>query len=104
MIEGKAENKKVFDYKTKGMMATIGKRSGVGKILGLEVQGFIAWWVWRMYYLANLPTLQKKIRVMADWTLDIFFKRDVTMLKTFVEEREEEEEQKDNYPYANKKL
>jgi NADH dehydrogenase, FAD-containing subunit len=95
MIEGKAENKKVFDYKTKGMMATIGKRSGVGKILGLEVQGFIAWWIWRMYYLANLPTLQKKIRVMADWTLDIFFKRDVTMLKTFVEEREEEEEQKE---------
>jgi NADH dehydrogenase len=105
MIEGKAENKKeVFDYKTKGMMATIGKRSGVGKILGLEVQGFIAWWIWRMYYLANLPTLQKKLRVMADWTLDIFFKRDVTMLKTFVEEREEEEQKKqkkDSYPYAN---
>jgi NADH dehydrogenase len=45
-----------------------------------------------MYYLANLPTLQKKLRVMADWTLDIFFKRDVTMLKTFVEERQEEEQ------------
>jgi hypothetical protein len=53
--------------------------------------------------LANLPTLQKKIRVMADWTLDFFFKRDVTMLKSFVEEMEEEEEQKDNYPHANKK-
>jgi hypothetical protein len=41
---------------------------------------------------------------MADWTLDIFFKRDVTILKTFVEEREEQEqkEQKDNYPCANK--
>jgi hypothetical protein len=41
---------------------------------------------------------------MADWTLDIFFKRDVTMLKIFVEEREEQEqkEQKNNYPYANK--
>jgi NADH dehydrogenase FAD-containing subunit len=91
MIEGKIENnKKVFDYKTKGMMATIGKRSGIGKILGLEVQGFLAWWIWRTYYLANLPTLQKKLRVMADWTLDIFFKRDVTMLKTFVEEEEEE--------------
>jgi NADH:ubiquinone reductase (H+-translocating) len=91
MIEGKIENnKKVFDYKTKGMMATIGKRSGIGKILGLEVQGFLAWWIWRTYYLANLPTLQKKLRVMADWTLDIFFRRDVTMLKTFVEEEEEE--------------
>jgi NADH dehydrogenase len=91
LIEGKAENKKVFDYKTKGMMASIGKRNGIGSILGLEVQGFIAWWIWRTYYLANLPTLQKKIRVMADWTLDIFFKRDVTMLKSFVEERKEEQ-------------
>src|SRR5215208_1150372 len=86
LIEGKSENKKVFDYKTKGMMATIGKRNGVGAILGVEVQGFIAWWIWRMYYLANLPTLQKKIRVMADWTLDVFFKRDVTMLKTILED------------------
>jgi NADH dehydrogenase FAD-containing subunit len=87
MIEGKTRNKKIFDYKTKGMMATIGKRNGVGSILGLEVQGFIAWWIWRTYYLANLPTLQKKIRVMADWTLDVFFKRDVTMLRSFVEEK-----------------
>src|SRR5215212_908037 len=86
MIEGKTRNKKIFDYKTKGMMASIGKRNGVGAILGIEVQGFIAWWIWRMYYLANLPTLQKKIRVMADWTLDIFFKRDVTMLKTILED------------------
>jgi NADH dehydrogenase len=84
LIEGKTGNKKVFEYKTKGMMASIGKRNGVGAILGIEVQGFIAWWIWRMYYLANLPTLQKKIRVMADWTLDIFFKRDVTMLKTIL--------------------
>jgi len=86
LIEGKPGNKKVFDYKTKGMMASIGKRNGVGAILGIELQGFIVWWIWRMYYLANLPTLQKKIRVMADWTLDIFFKRDVTMLKTILED------------------
>src|SRR5918999_3279121 len=86
LIEGKLRRKKVFNYKTKGMMASIGKRNGVGAILGIEVQGFLAWWIWRMYYLANLPTLQKKIRVIADWTLDIFFKRDVTMLKTILEE------------------
>jgi NADH dehydrogenase len=98
MIEGKTRNKKIFDYKTKGMMATVGKRNGIGALLGFEIQGFIAWWVWRMYYLANLPTLQKKIRVMADWTLDVFFKRDVTMLKSFVEE---EAEKSTNYSYAN---
>ncbi|HZE78989.1 MAG TPA: NAD(P)/FAD-dependent oxidoreductase [Nitrososphaeraceae archaeon] len=77
-----------FNYKTKGMMASIGKRTGIGNLLGIEVQGFLAWWIWRNYYLANLPTFQKKIRVMSDWMLDMFFKRDVTMFRTFVEEKE----------------
>ena len=80
--------REVFNYKTKGMMASIGKRTGIGNLLGIEVQGFLAWWIWRNYYLANLPTFQKKIRVMSDWMLDIFFKRDVTMFRTFVEEKE----------------
>jgi NADH dehydrogenase len=85
-IKGNSEEKVAFDYKTKGMMASIGKRTGVGNLLGVQVQGFLAWWIWRNYYLVNLPTLQKKVRVLADWALDIFFKRDVTMLKTLAEE------------------
>lgn len=51
------------------------------------IQGFLAWWIWRNYYLVNLPTLQKRVRVLSDWALDIFFKRDVTMLKTLAEEK-----------------
>ena len=81
------DEKEAFNYKTKGMMASIGKRTGVGNLLGTQVQGFLAWWIWRNYYLANLPTIQKKIRVLADWTLDIFFKRDVTMLKPLAEQK-----------------
>ncbi len=93
LIEGKAEsNRKAFDYKTKGMMASIGKRNGVGELLGFEIQGFVAWWIWRSYYLANLPTLQKKIRVMVDWTLDFFFRRDVTMLETILKDKRESKE------------
>jgi NADH dehydrogenase len=80
-----------FNYKTKGMMAEIGKRTGVGDLLGLKIHGFIAWWIWRTYYLANLPTVEKKLRVTVDWTLDLFFKRDVSRLKTFAEEKEEDQ-------------
>lgn len=71
------------------MMASIGKRNGVGELLGFEIQGFVAWWISRNYYLANLPTLQKKIRVMVDWTLDFFFRRDVTMLETILKDKGE---------------
>ena len=88
-IEGKNDKKEIFDYKTRGMMASIGKRTGVGNLMGIQVQGFLAWWIWRNYYLANLPTLHKKIRVLVDWTIDIFFRRDVTMLKTLAEVKRE---------------
>jgi NADH:ubiquinone reductase (H+-translocating) len=48
--ESDRHKKKVFDYKTKGVMALIGKRNGVGILLGYKVQGFPAWFFWRFYY------------------------------------------------------
>lgn len=79
--------KVVFDYKTKGMMALIGRRNGVGILFGHKVHGFTAWWLWRSYYLGNLPTVEKKLRVIVDWFIDLFFKRDVTRLKTLTVKR-----------------
>jgi NADH:ubiquinone reductase (H+-translocating) len=77
-----SRTKKKFDYKTKGMMAQIGKRTGVAILFGkLKLHGFIAWWLWRSYYLANLPTVKKKLKVMGDWTLDLFFKPDVSQVQ-----------------------
>jgi len=69
-------------------MTLIGRRNGVGILLGHKVQGLTAWFFWRFYYLSTLPTVQKKLRVMTDWFIDLFFKRDVTRLKTPLEEKE----------------
>ena len=80
-INGKANKKRKFDYETKGMMAEIGKRTGVATILGIKSHGFAAWWLWRTYYLGNLPTIKKKLKVMGDWTLDLISKPDVAMIK-----------------------
>ncbi|MER5174190.1 MAG: NAD(P)/FAD-dependent oxidoreductase [Candidatus Nitrosocosmicus sp.] len=82
-IKGRKEgNKKKFDYKTKGMMAEIGKRTGVAILFGkIKIHGFLAWWLWRSYYLANLPTVQKKLKVMGDWTSDLLFKPDVSQVQ-----------------------
>jgi len=68
-------------------MAEIGKRTGVGDLLGIKVHGFVAWGIWRSYYLSNLPTAQKKLRVMVDWSIDLFFKRDITRIRTYTEEK-----------------
>jgi hypothetical protein len=37
----------------------------------------VAWFLWRSYYLLRLPTLDRKIRVAIDWTLDFVLKRDI---------------------------
>jgi hypothetical protein len=46
-------------------------------LCGMKFSGFIAWWMWRSVYLAKLPSLAKKLRVMVDWTLDLFFGREI---------------------------
>lgn len=79
-IKGQTRKTK-FDYKTKGMMAELGKRTGVATIFGIKSHGFISWWLWRTYYLGNLPTVKKKLKVMGDWTSDLIFKPDVAMIK-----------------------
>ena len=65
-IQCQPDRKRLLEYKTKGIMTLIGKRNGVGIILGHKIHGFAAWWLWRSYYLVNLPTTEKKLRVMVD--------------------------------------
>jgi NADH dehydrogenase FAD-containing subunit len=74
-------NKKEFSYKTRGIMATIGKRNGVAMIFGYSIKGIFAWGIWRFFYLTHLPTLENKLRVMIDWGIDMMFGRNLTRLK-----------------------
>jgi NADH dehydrogenase len=64
---------KPFRFKMLGQLASIGHRTGVAMVFGIKFSGFIAWWFWRSVYLMKLPRLAKKLRVMASWTLDLFF-------------------------------
>jgi hypothetical protein len=68
---------KSFSFKTIGLLASIGRRTGVARIFGFNFSGFFAWWMWRTVYLSKLPGLDKKVRVAFDWTLDLFFPKDV---------------------------
>src|SRR5215831_6499047 len=82
-VKGKKgdKDKVKFDYKTKGMMAEIGKRIGVAILFNkIKLHGFVAWWLWRTYYLANIPTTRKKLKVLGDWMSDLIFKPDVSMI------------------------
>jgi len=69
--------KRPFDYSTIGLLAAIGRRTGVANILGFNFSGFGAWFLWRSIYLSKLPRLEKKLRVALDWTLDLLFTKDL---------------------------
>ena len=68
---------KPFSFKTIGLLASLGRRTGVARIFGFNFSGFFAWWLWRTIYLSKLPGLDKKVRVAFDWTLDLLFRKDV---------------------------
>jgi len=69
-----------FGYTMIGQMADLGEYKAVAMIGGFKLSGFPAWWLWRTYYLSRMPTLERKIRVALDWTLDLFFTRDTVKL------------------------
>jgi NADH dehydrogenase len=65
-----------FRFRTLGLLASIGRRTGVARILGVNFSGFVAWWLWRTIYLSKLPGFEKKVRVALEWSLDLFFNKD----------------------------
>jgi NADH dehydrogenase len=70
-----------FRFKALGLLAGLGRRSAVAEVFGLRFSGFIAWWLWRTIYLMKLPGFERKLRVAIDWTLDLFFARDIVYLR-----------------------
>jgi NADH dehydrogenase len=72
-----------FLYETMGTLAALGHYTGVGKVMFARVRGFIAWWVWRSYYLSQMPRFERKLRIVLDWTVALFFPHDIVKLDLF---------------------
>jgi NADH:ubiquinone reductase (H+-translocating) len=70
-----------FRYTSLGMLASIGRATGVGTVLGLRVRGLIAWVLWRGYYWWRVPGINRKVRVALEWTLTALFGTDPVQLK-----------------------
>ena len=77
----RGEELRPFRFKTLGLLAGLGRRCAVAEILGMRFSGFPAWWLWRTIYLMKLPGFERKLRVALDWTLDLFFPRDIVYLR-----------------------
>jgi NADH dehydrogenase len=63
-----------------GSVASLGLYKGVAQVYGVKVRGLPAWFMHRTYHMSRMPTFNKKVRVVLDWTLALFFRRDVVSL------------------------
>ena len=69
-----------YGYRMLGQVATLGRYKGIAELPGLRLRGFPGWFVARTYHLYALPTVRRKVRVVTDWTVSLFFRRDIVEL------------------------
>jgi NADH dehydrogenase len=77
----RGEPTRAFRYRSRGSMAAIGHRKGVADVFGVPLTGLPAWLLWRAYYLSQMPTLGRKLRIFVEWTWGMFFPNDITHLR-----------------------
>lgn len=81
-------NPRPYRYRMLGEVATLGRYRGIANVFGIPLKGFLGWWVTRTYHLYQLPLISRKLRVVTDWTVALFFRRDIAELGTLERPRE----------------
>jgi NADH dehydrogenase len=71
----RGEPTRAFRYFDFGQLVSVGHRFACVRLFGVRLSGFFAWFVWRTLYLSKLVGFGNKLRVMLDWTLDLFIER-----------------------------
>lgn len=79
MVEGKGPE--AFRFPGLGQGASVGRRSGVGELRGIEVTGFPAWLLWRLLLTYYFPTWDRRLRLMTDWLIWPIVGRDIVELR-----------------------
>ncbi len=78
-----------YKHKHAGSVASLGLYKGVAQVYGIKMTGFPAWFMHRTYHMSRIPSFNRKVRVIVDWTLAFFLKREVVALGQLHEPREE---------------
>jgi NADH dehydrogenase len=84
----RGEPVRTFRYRNLGALASLGLYKGVARVLDLKIRGFPAWFLHRSYHVSRVPTTNRKVRVIVDWTVALFFRRDVVQLGSLQRPRE----------------
>ena len=83
---------KQYRHAYAGSVASLGLHKGVAEVYGVKLRGLPAWFMHRTYHMTRMPTFNRKVRVVADWTLALFFQREIVSLGAFANPRAEFEQ------------
>ncbi|MBA9004518.1 MULTISPECIES: NAD(P)/FAD-dependent oxidoreductase [Thermomonospora] len=86
-LRGKTLKPYVHSYA--GSVAGLGLYKGVAHVYGIKVKGLAAWFLHRSYHVSRVPTFNRKVKVLADWTLALIFKRETVSLGSIEQPRAE---------------
>jgi NADH:ubiquinone reductase (H+-translocating) len=75
-----------------GSVASLGLYRGVAEVYGIKLRGPVAWFMHRTYHLSRMPTFNRKVRVLADWTGALLFRREIVSLGQLQQPRSEFEQ------------
>ncbi|HEX4203254.1 MAG TPA: NAD(P)/FAD-dependent oxidoreductase [Ktedonobacteraceae bacterium] len=78
---------KPFHFEALGLLCVVGYQTACAEIKGWRFSGFLAWLLWRGIYLSKLPGVERKLRVLSDWILELFFPRDIVQTIEFNDRR-----------------
>ena len=67
-----------FRYRTKGVVAELGRNKAVAITLGIRWRGFPAWLIARTYHLLLMPGMGRRLRLLVDWNVALLFGRDAS--------------------------
>ncbi|MEU7704327.1 NAD(P)/FAD-dependent oxidoreductase [Streptomyces nodosus] len=85
----RGEPLETYAHKYVGSVASLGLHKGVAHVYGRKLKGYAAWFMHRTYHLSRVPTFNRKVRVMAEWTLAGLFKREIVSLGSLEHPRAE---------------
>jgi NADH dehydrogenase len=85
-VDGRATTP--FVFRALGTMASLGHTRAVARVMGVRFTGFPAWWIRRTYYLFQMPRWDRRLRIVLDWTVALFFRPDTTKVGLQLDGRE----------------
>ncbi|WP_414720463.1 NAD(P)/FAD-dependent oxidoreductase [Streptomyces sp.] len=85
----RGEELKEYRHAYAGSVASLGLHKGVAHVYGRKLRGYPAWLLHRAYHLSRVPTVNRKTRILAEWTLSGLFKREIVSLGSLENPRAE---------------